>query len=101
MLQHAIVAIIVGLAGWFVARKYLPKTVRRRTAGMTARLMRRVAMVRLAAWLERDLPATASCGDGCGTCGSCGPAPASPPTSASPVEFSISADALKRTIRRH
>lgn len=84
MLQELIVGVIVLAAAWVVARKYLPATVRRRTAAVLARLLRRAGSRpltrsltgrvtdRLATWLESDLPAASSCADGCGTCGNCG-----------------------------
>jgi hypothetical protein len=96
MVQNLIVAVIVVLAAWAVARRYLPKTLRQRAAGFTARVARGSGMARMANWLEADLPADSSCGSGCGTCGNCGTGDAK----AAPMnEFSISPEALKRTIR--
>ena len=97
MLQNLIVAVIVVLAAWAVARRYLPKTVRRRTAGFSARRARQLCLPRLAGWLEADLPAASSCGSGCGTCGNCGTGDTQAST---PPEFSITPDALRRTIRK-
>ena len=94
-MQEMIVTVIVLLATWVVARKYLPPTVRRRAAARLARLSRRAGLARFALWLEQELPAASSCADGCGSCGNCGPAPA-----ASAPSFSITPDALKQTIRR-
>ena len=95
MMQQVIVGIIVLMAAWIVARKYLPKPVRRRVSAITARAARRIWMRSLARWLETDLPAASSCADGCGSCGNCGPT-AMP----NDVTFAISADALKQTIKR-
>ena len=94
-MQEMIVTVIVLLATWVVARKYLPATVRRRTAGRSARLLRGAGLGRAALWLEQELPAASTCADGCGSCGNCGPAPA-----AHAPSFSITPDALKQTIRR-
>ena len=93
MIQNLIVALIVLASACFVARKYLPKILRRRLAGFTAKQARRTGFARLARWLEAELPAAASCGDGCGTCGSCGPAPA---VTQAPAVHRISADSLRR-----
>lgn len=95
MLQQVIVTVMVALATWVVLRKYLPAPVRRRTAAVVARLLERNGMFRLAQWLQRDLPAASSCADGCGSCGNCGPAP-----TPAGVAFTISPDALKRTIKK-
>ena len=94
-MQEAIVTLIVLLATWVVARKYFPAPLRRRTAAVSARLLRRIGLSRVALWLEQDLPAASSCADGCGSCGNCAPLSAA----VSP-QFSITPDALKRTIRR-
>ena len=94
-MQETIVAVIVLLSAWAVARRYLPAPVRRRTVALTAHLLRRIGIDRTARWLERDLPVDASCADGCGSCGHCGP-------TAAPggMQSSITVDALKQTIRR-
>ena len=94
-MQEAVVTLIVLLATWVVARKYLPAPLRRRTAAVSARLLRRIGLSRVALWLEQDLPAASSCADGCGSCGNCAPVP-----TAGSREFSITPDALKQTIRR-
>jgi hypothetical protein len=128
-MQELIVAVIVAFAAWVVLRKYLPRTWRRRLAGSSAGVARSAGLMRLALWLERDLPAAASCGSGCGTCGSCGTgAPASAAgtaggaggagaggagggaaasagtgsrgLTAAPVSATISVDDLRKTIRR-
>ena len=97
-MQEIIVAVIVLLATWVVARKYLPAPLRRRTAALSARLLRRIGLETIALRLEQDLPAAASCADGCGSCGNCGDvAPTAKPR---PQQFSITPDALKKTIRR-
>ena len=96
MMQQIIVGIIVLMAAWVVARKYLPKPVRRRVSAIMARVARRIGMRSMARWLETDLPAASSCADGCGSCGDCGPTPVP-----HDVTFAISADALKQTIKRH
>ncbi len=94
-MQELIVTLVVLLSAWVVARKYVPKPVRRRTAAVGARLTRCLGLARVAVWLERGLPAASSCADGCGSCGNCTPV-ASPGVR----QFSITPDALKQTIRR-
>lgn len=94
-MQGLVVTLIVLLATWVVARKYFPAPLRRRTAAVSGRLLRRIGMARAAYWLEQDLPAAASCADGCGSCGNCGPVAKTGTT-----QFSITPDALKQTIRR-
>ncbi len=113
-MQEFFVALIVMLATWVVLRKYLPATVRRRGAAMTARALRRVGLASAARWLEQDLPAAASCADGCGSCGNCATTPSPRSTHAQinglqdddvqhrayAVHAAITPEALKRTIRR-
>ena len=116
-MQELIVTVIVVFAAWVVLRKYLPRSWRRRLAGSTASAARCAGLSRLALWLERDLPAAASCGSGCGTCGSCGSGapvaaggsagaagtsanPGSAGASVATVSATISVDDLRKTIRR-
>lgn len=101
-MQEIIVALIVMAATWVVVRKYLPAPLRRRTAAVSARILRRAGLMRLASWLETDLPAASSCADGCGSCGNCAPAAVAPAAASTPVakQFSITPEALKQTIRR-
>ena len=65
--------------------------------GMARSRARQLGLPRLAGWLEADLPAASSCGSGCGTCGNCGTGDTQAST---PPEFSITPDALRRTIRK-
>lgn len=97
MLQQVIVGLIVLVAAWAVARKYLPVQVRRRMAGGMARVLRGVGLTRLAVWMEKELPAAASCGGGCGPCGGCGSGAGS---DVGKNEFSISVEELRGKIRR-
>lgn len=99
MLQSVIAGLIVFISALIVAHKYLPKVMRRRISGVAGRLSRQAGMARLAAWLEADLPVTASCGDGCGSCGGCGPASNA---SSVPGEFRISLVSVEKGLReRH
>lgn len=116
MLQQIIVALIVLAAAWVVLRKYLPKPLRRHAAAVIASVARRAGAVRLSRWLETDLPAGSSCADGCGSCGNCATPQGSgglPVTAAAlagttgqrgtgdTTRFSITPEALRKTIRRH
>lgn len=94
-MQELLVILIVLASAWAVARKYLPKPLRRRMAALSARSVRRIGLKRLALWLEQELPVASSCADGCGSCGNCGPV-----AKAGTTSFSITPDALKQTIRR-
>ena len=116
MLQQIIVALIVLTAAWVVLRKYLPKPLRRRAAAIVAATASRAGAVRLARWLETDFPAGSSCADGCGSCGNCAtpqgsvilPVPADALAGqtgqggpGNTTRFSITPEALRKTIRRH
>lgn len=75
MIQNLIVALIVIAAFLYVLRQYLPATLRQRLVYMLSR--GGSSQARIAKWLNT----TASCGDGCDTCGSCetdASAPAAP-----------------------
>lgn len=65
MVQNLIVALIVVAAFLYVLRKYLPATVRQRLVHKLSR--GGASQAHFAKWLNT----TASCGDGCDTCGSC------------------------------
>lgn len=104
MLQQILVGLIVLAATWVVLRKYLPKPLRRHTAAVSAAALRGAGAVRLAQWLETDLPAASSCADGCGSCGNCAaPAPISTSatdTTSKPTETPIGSSSVVGTLAR-
>lgn len=78
-MQAWIVALIVACAGWAVAKRYAPNSLRQAVRAWNARAARRLGWKRMAKRLETNQPAASSCGDGCRSCGGCGSArPASP-----------------------
>ncbi len=93
MLQQSIVAAIVVCAFWAVARRYMPKAMRRALRGWWVRGARKAGWNAFAERLEMRAESGGSCGDGCGSCGACGSAG----NEAAPNEFSISIDSLKRS----
>lgn len=95
-MQEIIVALIVLVAAWTVARKYLPASVRHRSAAIAARTVRGLGLVTIAAWLEVELPVGSSCADGCKSCGSCGPGA----SAVGKTTFAVSVASLKRSRRR-
>ena len=100
MLQQWIVGAIVAYAFWAVARRYLPKSLRRFLRSWAVRLARRIGWKRLAAKLEERAEAGASCGDGCGSCGNCGPSGKEVNADGEPKQFTVSVEALKSTAAR-
>ena len=72
MMQEAIVAVIVICAAFAVINRYAPKAVKRIARSWSARTAIRFGRHALAAKIERQAQAGASCGDGCGACGNCG-----------------------------
>ncbi|WP_198420800.1 hypothetical protein [Massilia atriviolacea] len=58
MLEYLVVALIVGVAAWYAASKYLPKSLRDRLFGKKK--------------------ASSGCGSGCSSCGTCEDGPAAP-----------------------
>lgn len=58
MLDYLVVALIVGVAAWYAASKYLPTSLRNKLFGKKK--------------------ASSGCGSGCSSCGSCEDAPAPP-----------------------
>ncbi|NHZ82403.1 FeoB-associated Cys-rich membrane protein [Massilia sp. CCM 8695] len=63
MLENLIVALIVAVAAWYAASKYLPATLRAKLFGKKK--------------------ASAGCGSGCSSCGTCEDGPAAPRIDAS------------------
>ena len=104
MLQQWIVGAIVAYAFWAVARRYLPRSVRRLLRSWAVRLARRIGWTRLAAKLEERAEAGASCADGCDSCGKCGPSDKSgngvEGGSGEPKQFTVSVEALRSTAAR-
>jgi len=78
-MQEAVVALVVACAFWAVARRYLPKSVRRAIRSWSVRVAKRLGWHRLADRLSVAEEKGGSCSDGCGSCGGCGTdAPAKP-----------------------
>jgi hypothetical protein len=65
MVQNLIVALIVGFAALYVARKYLPAGWRARLVFLLTR--RGASQSKMASWLNTE----SSCGSGCDTCKAC------------------------------
>lgn len=70
-MQEWIVGLIVACAFFAVARRYMPKALRRAMRARLAPAARRFGWNSLAARLAAAEQA-ASCSDGCGSCGGCG-----------------------------
>jgi hypothetical protein len=98
MMQALIVAAIVAYAFWVVAKRYAPKPVRRLTYALLARGAKRLGWKQGVRKFESEIstPSSASCGDGCGSCGACSPADGTPAAK----QNTITPEALKLTIRR-
>ncbi|UOD31761.1 hypothetical protein INH39_08790 [Massilia violaceinigra] len=62
MLDYVIVGLIVAVAAWYAASKYLPKSLRNKLFGQNK--------------------ASGGCGSGCSSCGTCEDGPAAPRTGA-------------------
>jgi len=71
-MQEAVVALVVACAFWAVARRYLPKSVRRAIRSWSVRVAKRLGWHRLADRLSVAEEKGGSCSDGCGSCGGCG-----------------------------
>lgn len=115
-LQQVVVTVVVLIATFVVGRRYLPLRMRRRGRALLAAALGAVGLHKMADRLANELPEAASCSTGCGTCGGCGGAagvadgPATTPAVDAPpgsglaagggIRFSMSADELKRTLRR-
>ena len=93
-MQEFIVAIIVAIAGLAVIRRYAPQSLRRMFNATIAQLASRFGWRKVADKFHADAAVAASCGTGCGPCGGCGSAD----KAAEPVQFSMTPEALKRTI---
>ncbi len=65
MVQNLVVALIVGFAALYVARKYLPASWRTRLVYLLTK--RGASQSKVASWLNTE----SSCGSGCDTCKAC------------------------------
>jgi hypothetical protein len=65
MIQNLVVAVIVGFAALYVARKYLPAGLRQKLVWLLTR--RGASQSKMAQWLNTQ----SSCGSGCDTCKAC------------------------------
>jgi hypothetical protein len=65
MVQNLLVALIVGFAALYVARKYLPAGWRKKLVFLLTR--RGASQSKMAQWLNTQ----SSCGSGCDTCKAC------------------------------
>ena len=72
MMQNLIVALMVIAAAIYVARRYGPKWLARKTSAWLAAALAMLGWRRAAEALNRESPAGKSCGSGCGSCGACG-----------------------------
>jgi hypothetical protein len=93
-MQEVIVAIIVAYAAFVVVRRYAPKSAKLRMRGLMVRSAGKLGWGGMAQRLADEVQDT-SCSDGCNTCGGCGSA-----TPTSEKQFTITPEALKRTILR-
>lgn len=64
MLEYLVVALIVAVAAWYAASRYLPKSLRAKLFGKKK--------------------AAGGCGSGCSSCGTCDDAPAPPSAPGAP-----------------
>lgn len=94
-MQEAIVALVVLYAAWAVAKRYVPRPVRRFVRAWSARMARRAGWHRIAARLEAPAQAAASCADDCSSCHGCDPVKADAGSRAA-----ITPEALRHTTRR-
>jgi hypothetical protein len=65
MIQDLVVALIVGLAALYVARKYLPRSWRQKLVYLLQR--RGASQSKMAQWLNTE----SGCASGCDTCKAC------------------------------
>jgi len=106
MIQEAIVALIVVVAGAYLAWRWMPKRWRRAAAGQVAAGSQRVGLVD--AERAESLAHSLAKDRGCGACDSCAPSCASKGGAASPGEGQAAssasggpAKAEVRLMRRH
>jgi len=71
-MQEWIVGLIVVCAFLAVAKRYMPKAMRRAVRAWAVRGATRLGWNALAARLAVSGQGAASCSDGCGSCGGCG-----------------------------
>ena len=96
MIQEAIVGLIVVLSVLAVLRRYLPKNLRLFLATIRKGFLNRIGMPGLASRLSKVPSSVARCADGCGSCGN----RSADGDQSVASEFSMTPDALKKTIRR-
>ena len=95
-MQELIVTLIVACAAFTIARRYLPKAARHHARRWFARAAEKAGMPEMARKFQKEPQALASCDDGCNTCGACD----STGTPSAAARFTITPEALKRTIAR-
>ena len=96
MIQEAIVGLIVVLSVLAVLRRYMPKKLRLFVASTCSSFLNRIGMPGLALRLSRVPSSAARCADGCGSCEN----RSADGDKSVATEFSMTPDALKKTIRR-
>ena len=72
MIQNLVGALMVIVAAIYVARRYGPKWLARKTSAWLAAALAMLGWSGAAEVLNRESPAGKSCGSGCGSCGACG-----------------------------
>lgn len=95
-MQQSIVYLIVAYAAWVVGKRYAPVSLRRRLNAWLHAKCTDFGWSRMAEKFVPAASASASCGDGCSSCNSC----ATNEEVATTKEFSVTPDALRKTIRR-
>lgn len=78
-MQETIVGLVVICAFWAVAKRYLPKAVRRAIRSQSVRMAKRLGWHRIAERLSAAGEKDGLCSDGCGSCGGCGTDAPTPP----------------------
>ncbi|MBV8666315.1 MAG: hypothetical protein JO269_07520 [Burkholderiaceae bacterium] len=104
-MQEFIVAVIVACAALVVAKRYAPAALKRATRSRAAKAASRLGWNKLAAKIEQQAEAGASCADGCGSCGGCGPGNASEENTVNaptaPIKHTVvSLENLRQNLRR-
>jgi hypothetical protein len=95
-MQEIIVAVIVTYAAWVVAKRYAPKKVRQFVRARSVGFATHIGWTWLARKFDVAESGASSCADGCGSCGACGTTETAPGVK----QFSITPEALKRTLPR-
>ncbi len=89
-MQEWIVGVIVALAACNVLWRYAPVAARRKSRALAAQALRQLGLARMASRLAQERSSGA-----CGGCSGC-----STDQLPGQTKFSISVDALRRTVRR-